>query len=80
MVNVKRDLAVTPPRNFYMAIAIPADSQSGISPCKARLGGLPHPTCKRDQNKMRDSMKEQATPPRVVTSLPGVPHLHVNWP
>ena len=43
-------------------------------------GALPHLTCKRDHIKMRDYMDRRVTPPKWVTSLPGVPHLHVNRP
>ena len=34
-----------------------------------RLGGSPHLSCKRDQDKIRDFMDRQVTPPRRVTSL-----------
>ena len=43
-----------------------------------RLGGSPHLLRKRDQIKMRDYMDRKVTPPKRVTSLTGVPHLHVN--
>ena len=33
-----------------------------------RFGGLPHLSCKRDQDKMRDYMERRVTPPRRVTS------------
>ena len=38
-------------------------------------GGGPHPSCKRDQIKMRDNIHRSGLP-----HLPGVPHLHVNRP
>ena len=41
---------------------------------------LPHLTCKRDHIKMRDYLDRRVTPPKRVTSLPGIPHLHVNRP
>ena len=33
-----------------------------------RLGGLPHLSCKRDQDKVRNYMDRRVTPPRRVTS------------
>ena len=42
------------------------------------LGGLPHLSCKRGQDKMRDYMERWVTPPRGLPHPPGVPHLHVN--
>ena len=45
-----------------------------------RLGGSPHLSCKRDQDKIRNSMNKRVTPPRRVTSPTWGPHLHVNIP
>ena len=43
-------------------------------------GGSPHLSCKRDQIKMRDYMDRRATPPKRLSHLPVVSHLHVNRP
>ena len=39
---------------------------------KVSCGGLPHPTCKRDQIKIGEYMERRVTPPKQV------PHLHVS--
>ena len=43
-------------------------------------GSFPHLSCKRNQINMGGYMERRVTPPKRVTSLPGVPHLHVNRP
>ena len=40
-----------------------------------RLGGSPHPSCKRDQNKIRNYMDRRVTPPRRVTSIAEAPSI-----
>ena len=45
-----------------------------------RLGGVPHPSCERDQEKKRDCIERLVTPPRRGTPPSRGPHLHVNRP
>ena len=63
--NASKTNVLIPSRNSNIMISLGAKHES-------RLGGSPHLSCKRDQDKIRDYMN------RRVTSPTWGPHLHVN--
>ena len=50
----------------------------GLADWENRLGGSPHPSCKRNQSETRDYMDRRGGLPHLngLPHLPGVPHLH----